>query len=76
MRDIIILEKDWGCLDLSINSRKIDFLPRITLSDMTGAFILNVGFLAFTLNLVILDRNMRPANRRARQERRDGDKRY
>lgn len=76
MRDIIILEKDWGCLGLSINSRKIDFLPRITLSDMTGAFILNVGFLAFTLNLVILDRNMRPANRRARQERRDSDRRY
>ena len=44
MRDIVILEKDWGCLSLSVNSRKIDFLPRITLSDMTGAFILNVGF--------------------------------
>ena len=76
MRDIVILEKDWGCLSLSVNSRKIDFLPRITLSDMTGAFILNVGFLAFTLNLVILDRNMRPANRRARQERRDSGRRY
>lgn len=66
MIDIYLLEKDWGCLDLSINFRKIDILPRITLSDMTGVTILNVGFLMLTINLVILDEVLREHNRNKR----------
>jgi hypothetical protein len=43
---------------------KIDFLPRITATGMTHAFIFNVGFLMVTFNLTIWDKPMREFNRR------------
>ena len=66
----MLIEEDWGCLDLSINFRKIDLLPRLTISDMTGATILNVGFLMLTLNLVVLDEIGRRLNKEVRQRKR------
>lgn len=68
-KNIMLIEEDWGCLDLNISFRKVDILPRITVSDMTGAWILNIGFLAFTLNLVILDEVGRMMNREVRRRR-------
>ena len=47
--------KDWGGCDLSIDFKKIDLLPRITVSEMTGCFFLNLGFLMLTFNLCIYD---------------------
>lgn len=69
MKDIMLIDEDWGCLDLSITPAKIDVLPRITMSDMTGAFLVNVGFFIFTLNLVVLDKDMRELNRECRKHR-------
>lgn len=69
-REILLVDEDWGCITLSINFNKIDVLPRITLSDMTGATILNVGLFMFTLNLCVLDRVQREMNRRYREEKR------
>ena len=65
----MLIEEDWGCIDLNISFRKIDILPRLSISDMTGAWVLNVGFLAFTLNLVILGYAARQLNREARRRR-------
>ena len=70
MKDIMIKEEDWGCIDLNINLNKIDLLPRITISDMKGAFVFNVGFFMFTLNLVVLDKYKRELNREVRKRRR------
>ena len=47
--------KDWGGCDLSIDFNKVDLLPRFTLSQMTGCFFLNIGFLMLTFNLCIYD---------------------
>lgn len=47
--------RDWGGCDLSLDFKKIDLLPRITVSDMTGCFVLNLGFLMLTFNLCIYD---------------------
>ena len=47
--------RDWGGFDLTIDLKKIDFLPRITLSQMTGCIFLNIGFLMLTFNLCIYD---------------------
>ena len=69
MKDIMIKEEDWGCIDLNINFNKIDLLPRITISDMKGAFVFNVGFFMFTLNLVVLDKRNRALNREVRKRR-------
>ena len=70
-RDIMLIEEDWGCLDLNISSHKIDILPRLTVSDMSGAWVVNLGLFAFTLNLVILDRNNRALNSEIRKRRND-----
>lgn len=69
MKDIMLIEEDWGCLDLNISFRKVDILPRFTISDMSGAWVINVGFLAFTLNLVILDAINRKLNHEVRKRR-------
>lgn len=69
-RDFLLVDEDWGCVTFSINFNKIDVLPRITLSDMTGATILNVGLFMLTLNLCVLDRVQREMNRRCREARR------
>ena len=68
--DIMLIEEDWGCLDLNISFRRVDILPRITVSDMGGAWVVNIGFLAFTLNLVILDWVHRKLNREIRKKQR------
>jgi hypothetical protein len=47
--------RDWGGCDLSLDFKKIDLLPRITVSEMTGCFFLNLGFLMLTFNLCIYD---------------------
>lgn len=65
----MIAEQDWGCIDLNINFDKIDLLPRITISDMKGAFVLNVGFFMLTLNLVVLNKPNRALNREVRKRR-------
>ena len=70
-RDIMLIEEDWGCLDLNISSHRIDILPRLTVSDMSGAWVVNLGLFAFTLNLVILDRNDRALNSEIRKRRND-----
>jgi hypothetical protein len=61
---ITIFERDWGNLLLMVSWDKIDFLPRITATGMTHAFIFNVGFLMVTFNLTIWDKPMREFNRR------------
>ena len=65
----MLIEEDWGCLDLNISFRKVDILPRFTISDMNGAWVINLGFLAFTLNLVILDAINRRLNHEVRKKR-------
>lgn len=64
MKDIILFEEYWGNLVLSISVGKFDVLPRLTLSDFPRAFIINVGFIFFTLNLTLWDEKMREFNRR------------
>lgn len=39
MKDIMLYEADWGCIDIGITPQKLDLLPRLTISDMTGAFM-------------------------------------
>ena len=61
--------RDWGGCDITIDLKKIDLLPRITLSQMTGInLMLNIGFLMFTFNLCIYDSEMREFNRKVREE--------
>lgn len=66
MREIILFDECWGNLVLSTSLGKFDVLPRVTLSDFPRAFIINVGFIFFTLNLTIWDEAMREFNRRHR----------
>lgn len=69
MRDLKLFEECWGNLIFSFCFGKIDILPRVTLSQLTGAFIINIGILFFTLNLTIWDESMREFNRRNTQNR-------
>lgn len=62
--NILIADKEWGGCHLDIDFKKIDLLPRITLSDLTGCLILNVGFLMLTFNLCIYNSDMREFNRK------------
>lgn len=62
--NILIADKEWGGCHLDIDFKKIDLLPRITLSDLTGCLILNVGFLMLTFNLCIYSSDMRELNRK------------
>ena len=55
----IYFAKEWGGCDFTIDLRKIDFLPRVTLSQVTGCIFLNVGFLMLTFNLCLYDSKMR-----------------
>jgi hypothetical protein len=68
MKDIMLFEEYWGNLILSVCIGKIDVLPRVTLSAFPGAFIINVGFIFFTLNLTLWDEQMREFNRRNAQK--------
>jgi hypothetical protein len=61
--------RDWGGCDLTIDLKKIDVLPRITLSQMTGInLMLNIGFLMITFNLCLYDSEMREFNRKVKEE--------
>ncbi len=60
-----LLSRDWGGCDLTIDFKKIDVLPRITLSQITGCnLILNIGFLMLTFNLCLYDSEMKEFNRK------------
>lgn len=68
MKDIKLFEEYWGNLILSVCIGKFDVLPRVTLSAFPRAFIINVGFIFFTLNLTLWDEQMREFNRRNAQK--------
>lgn len=61
---IVIAHKHWGGCDICIDFKKIDFLPRFTLSEMTGCLVLNIGFLMLSFNLVIFGEEMRQFNKK------------
>ena len=63
---IIYYIRDWGGCDLTIDLKKIDLLPRFTLTQITGSLIINIGFLMLTFNLAIYDSEMREFNRKCR----------
>ena len=67
MKDIKLFEECWGNLILSVCIGKFDVLPRVTLSAFPRAFVVNVGFVFFTLNLTLWDEQMREFNRRNAQ---------
>jgi hypothetical protein len=58
-----LFENAWGNLLFSVAFTKMDVFPRITASLITDSLILNLGFLWFSLNLTIWDRNMREFNK-------------
>ena len=60
--------RDWGGFDLTIDLKKIDFLPRITLSQMTGRIFLNIGFLMLTFNLCLYDSKMQEFVKQEKEE--------
>lgn len=64
MNEIVLFEQDWGNLVFSFSFNKLDVLPRITMSFVPRASIVNIGFIFFTLNLTIWDDKMREFNRR------------
>lgn len=64
--NILITNKDWGGCHLEIDFRKIDLLPRITLSEFTGCLVLNIGFLMLTFNLCIFSSDLKEFNRKLR----------
>lgn len=67
--DIILKTGDWGGCSLLISFRKIDLLPRITISEMTGIpFMMDIGFLMFTFNLTVFGKQLRNINKRVREE--------
>lgn len=71
MKDIKLFEECWGNLIFSVCIGKFDVLPRITLSAFPRAFVINVGFVFFTLNLTLWDEQMREFNRRNAQNGRN-----
>lgn len=69
MESIVIFDCDWGCLVLDLDFRKIDILPRLTVTDLPSfGIITNFGFLCFTLNLSVYYRNTRRFIRRHRND--------
>lgn len=62
----IYYTRDWGGCDLTIDLKKIDLLPRFTLTQITGSLIINIGFLMLTFNLAIYDSEIREFNRKCR----------
>lgn len=69
MNEIILFDKDWGNLVFSFCLAKMDVLPRVTLSALTGASLINVGFLFFTLNFTIWGDDIREFNRKNRESK-------
>jgi hypothetical protein len=62
--NIMLTDKEWGGCHLDIDFRKMDILPRITLSDFTGCLVLNIGFLMLTFNLCVYSSDMKEFNRK------------
>jgi hypothetical protein len=62
--NIMLLDKVWGGCHLEICFTKIDLLPRITLSELTGCMLLNIGFLMLTFNLCIFSSEIKEFNRK------------
>lgn len=69
MNEIVIFEKDWGNLVFSFCFSKIDVLPRLTLSTISEASIVNIGCLFFTVNFTIWSDKMREFNKKSRLSR-------
>ena len=63
MVTIKIADKEWGASNLLIDFKKIDILPHFCISQMTGLYLLSIGFLMLTFNLIIFDSNMRRMNK-------------
>lgn len=59
MIDIKIAQKGWGGCSICLDFKKIDILPRVTISDLIGCLYINIGFLMLTFTLCIYDYNMR-----------------
>ena len=57
-------EKDWGFMAGNISKFKFEFLPRLTVINLTRALEINVGFLWFQLWLTIFDRQLQEFNKR------------
>lgn len=57
-------EKDWGFMAGNISKFKFEFLPRLTVINLTHALEINVGFLWFQLWLTIFDRQLQEFNKR------------
>ena len=62
--NIMLADKEWGGCHIDIDFRKMDILPRITLSDFTGCLVLNIGFLMLTFNLCVYSSDMKKFNRK------------
>lgn len=62
--NIMLADKEWGGCHIDIDFRKMDILPRITLSDFTGCLVLNIGFLMLTFNLCVYSSDMKEFNRK------------
>ena len=59
-KNICISSGCWGNLYLEADFRKVDLLPRVTLSRVSRhAFIFLVGFLVFDIQLTIWSKAMR-----------------
>lgn len=56
---IVIFEKVWGGLTLEATFKKIDLLPRVTISELGHIYIISIGFLMLTLNLSVWDKAVR-----------------
>ena len=59
-----IFEKYWGNLVFEISIRKIDLLPRVTMTSIAHALIFNTGFLGLSLNLTFWGKAIREATKR------------
>lgn len=68
MKERRLIQQDWGNLYFCVDVTKMDFLPRITASAIKHAFIFNMGFLMFSLNLTIWEKPMRDFLREHRDD--------
>lgn len=60
---------DWGGVSLDVTFRKIDLLPRFTISEMTGVPLhMDIGFLMLTFNLTLYSKEMRRFVKKARED--------
>lgn len=67
MNEITLFEKDWGCLVFSFCLSRMEVLPRFALSAITGASVVNLSFLFFSLDFTIWSDEMREFNKKSRE---------